>query len=241
MERTRQGTAKRAARPETQEAFIQFAAHELRTPLTVLYGMLQLLAGKQQLNDPSCRRLLNAAIGEAQRMQAIIGDLTDVTRLRSGQAGLDLRVVDLATLAADAVAQARASRPDQAVRLRACKGTLQVRVDRARMQHALQHLLAHVITHSPSHGAIDVRLGRENAWAFVVLEGHGPSVRAPRTVAAADGPQSAPAGGGSLSGFHVYIAEQLIAPHGGRVVMHGQPDVVMTVRVELPLVISAER
>ncbi len=244
METRRQGSGRladrRAAWREIQEAFIQFAAHELRTPLTVLYGMLQLLAGKPQLNDPACRRLLDVAIGEAQRMQAIIGDLSDVTRLRSGQAGLNLGVVDLGALAGEAAAQAQDSWPNQAVRLHAYTGPLRVRADRTRIQHALEHLIAHVITHSPSHGVIDVRPGREGARACVVLEGHGPPVRAPRTVAA-ESPQSAPAGGGSLPGFHLYIAEQLIALHGGRLVIDGQPDVVMAVRVELPLVSSAER
>ena len=52
-----------------EQQFALLAGHELRTPLTVLYGALQLLARKPEVQDADCQELLGLALQEARNLQ----------------------------------------------------------------------------------------------------------------------------------------------------------------------------
>lgn len=68
--------------------FINMAAHELRTPLTALHGYLSLLRGpnsKFMANaDDSTKQIIEGIAGGVDRLQGIVQDMLDITRIEAG-------------------------------------------------------------------------------------------------------------------------------------------------------------
>ena len=105
------------ARLRSEQKVRQFAAdasHELRTPLTTIRGYAELYRqgalGPGEL--PTAMRRIEQ---EADRMSRLVAELLELARL-DRETSLDLTETDLAALAVDAVADARAVEPDRPVR-----------------------------------------------------------------------------------------------------------------------------
>ena len=75
-------------------------AHDLRTPLTSIIGYLELLSGKSydMLNDSQRRKYLKIAYSKSRRLEQLIGDLFDFTKLSYGKITMKIEYVDLVKL-----------------------------------------------------------------------------------------------------------------------------------------------
>ncbi|UNX55314.1 ATP-binding protein [Georgenia sp. TF02-10] len=101
--------AARAASEQRMRQFVSDASHELRTPLATVrgYGELYRMGGVADVDQA-----MNRIETEAKRMGNLVEDLLQLARLDEGRP-LDLRPVDLAAVAADAVADLAALAPDR--------------------------------------------------------------------------------------------------------------------------------
>lgn len=75
-------------------------AHDLRTPLTSVLGYLELVSGKNydMLSDSQRRKYLKIAYTKAKRLEQLIGDLFDFTKLTYGKIAMKMGYVDLVRL-----------------------------------------------------------------------------------------------------------------------------------------------
>ncbi|MBX6342940.1 MAG: GAF domain-containing protein, partial [Thermomicrobiaceae bacterium] len=114
--RARLYEAERRARAEAEQAvrareeFLSIASHELKTPLTTIKGYIQLLARnveREQLDPERLSRALARASQQADRLEELIGDLLDVSRIQGGRLELRPARVDLAAVAAEVVERFR--------------------------------------------------------------------------------------------------------------------------------------
>lgn len=68
--------------------FINLAAHELRSPLTAIRGYLSILTTPSSkfmhTADPNTKELLNGVVAGVERLQGIVQDMLDVTRIEAG-------------------------------------------------------------------------------------------------------------------------------------------------------------
>ena len=81
-----------------RDEFLSIASHELRTPLTGIKGYAQILLRAQtrgQLDDERLLRSLATIDDAADRLAALVDDLLDVSRIRTGHLPLRLSTVDL--------------------------------------------------------------------------------------------------------------------------------------------------
>lgn len=79
---------------ETRDSFVANVSHELRSPLTSMQGLLQ---GIIDGTIPENERLhyLNIVLDETKRMNTLVNDLLDLTRLDSGQFPMEIAAVDV--------------------------------------------------------------------------------------------------------------------------------------------------
>lgn len=79
---------------ETRQSFVANVSHELRSPLTSMQGLLQ---GLMDGTIPETERLhyLSIVLDETKRMNTLVNDLLDLTRLESGQFPMEMSVVDV--------------------------------------------------------------------------------------------------------------------------------------------------
>ena len=167
------------ARLQSEQKVRQFAAdasHELRTPLTTIRGYAELYRqgalGPGEL--PSAMRRIEQ---EADRMSMLVAELLELARL-DRESSLDLTETDLAALARDAVADARAVEPDRPVTADV-PPSLVVTADEPRIRQVLANLLGNVRAHTPPGTAATVRLYPAGDGAVLEVADDGPGMSEP--------------------------------------------------------------
>src|SRR5262245_28945504 len=164
------------ARLRSEQKVRQFAAdasHELRTPLTTIRGYAELYRqgalGPDEL--PNAMRRIEQ---EADRMSMLVAELLELARLDRASS-LSLTETDLAAIALDAVADARAVEPDRPVTAEV-PASLVVMADESRIRQVLANLLGNVRVHTPPATPAAVRVFGEGGGAVLEVTDDGPGM-----------------------------------------------------------------
>lgn len=166
---------------ELKNDLVATVAHEFRTPLTSLRMAIHLVA--EGVVGPVTEKqadLLFAAREDCERLQGIVDDLLDLSRIQSGQLQLDVREVSTEELVAHALAAQRAVAEDRGVRL---SQTLSpdvetVRVDPDRLQLVLGNLVGNGVKHTPRGGEVSVHVRRDGIHARFEVRDTGEGIPA---------------------------------------------------------------
>lgn len=176
--------AEKAAQIETlrsteklQTALLNSISHELRTPLASITGVLTSLsesgrsAPENQLDPATSLELINSATQQAERLNHLVGNLLDMTRLEAGAIRLNREPTDLQDLVNAAVTQANKS---------ACQHPIQINVpaelpvallDAVLIAQVLTNLLDNACKYSPPGSPITVAASlTENRVTFSVQD-----------------------------------------------------------------------
>ncbi|HEY1119381.1 MAG TPA: PAS domain S-box protein [Acidimicrobiales bacterium] len=138
--------------------FLSTVSHELRTPLTAIRGFADLLVDHWEATEPDQRlALVQRIAGAGLRLDRLIEDLLDFTRLERGQLGIELRAHDPAELVDDALRHVAVSLERHEVDVDVEPGLL-VLVDEAAIARVLVNLLTNAAKFSPAGSTITVRV-----------------------------------------------------------------------------------
>lgn len=162
---------RRAAAAEYQR-FLADGGHELRTPLTIVSGYVDVLANL--LPDGATeRRIIDGMRAETARMRALVEKMLLLARLETPVAVP--RLVDVATVAAEAAETMRTRFPGRDVRLCAADGGANVVIDRDDLYEALHNLIENALRYAPESAVeVDVRAG--GAQAEIAVRDSGPGI-----------------------------------------------------------------
>jgi PAS domain S-box-containing protein len=219
-----------------RDEFLSIASHELRTPLTSLLLQLQTLSRMMVDEEPKVTVKLDKAVQQTRRLEKLIENLLDVSRIISGKLTLEIEDVDAAELVRDVAERfadeaARAECPIQVELKSAPYGHW----DRVRLEQVVTNLLSNAVRYAPG-GAILVRVEEDEGVARLSVIDHGVGI-APdalgrifgRFERAADGPHH-----GGL-GLGLYITRSIVEAHGGQIRVSSQVGQGSRFVVELPL------
>lgn len=215
--------------------FVADASHELRTPVTTIRGYAELYRLGGLSDEHDLDEAMRRTEQEATRMGQLVGDLLDLARLDQGRP-LNLRPVDVAQLAADAVADARAVEPDRPLDLDVPARAMVVGDD-AHLRQVLSNLVTNARVHTPAGTPIAVRVHDGDDEVVLEVADQGPGM-SPEVAAhaferfyRADPARSRHRGG---SGLGLAIVAGSVAAHGGHVDLDTAPGRGATIRVTLP-------
>jgi signal transduction histidine kinase len=152
------GRAMRPAREsfERQRAFIADASHELKTPLTLIRADTEMVLYRGGLNGED-RTLVEHALAETGRMDAILSDLLLAARLDAGKLEVADKPFDLVTILSEEAERFGARAAAKSVRLEVrVPGELPVRADPERTEQILAVLLDNAVRFTPPGGSVDV-------------------------------------------------------------------------------------
>jgi two-component system phosphate regulon sensor histidine kinase PhoR len=145
--------------------FVANASHELRSPLTVITGYLETLDQDDQM-DPALRGPLSEMRRQADRMNAIVRDLLELSRLDARTVEVQGERIDVGALASllrkDVLA--RAKHPAISLTL---DSTADLLGDESEIHSALSNLVDNAAKYTPTSGVIEVRW-----WVDAAGEGH---------------------------------------------------------------------
>jgi two-component system OmpR family sensor kinase len=145
--------------------FVADASHELRTPLTTIRGFAELYRQRGGLENGAggipradLDRIMRRLEQEASRMGVLVEDLLLLARLDQ-QRPLDSRPVDLLTLAADAVHDARVMDPQRSINLTVEPGAAPIVLgDDVRLRQVIGNLMSNALVHTPDGTPVEVRI-----------------------------------------------------------------------------------
>ena len=197
---------------EKMRQFVADASHELRTPLTAIRGFGEYyrqrggvaVNGAGQLAPADLDRIMRRVEQEAARMGILVEDMLLLARLDQ-QRPLEAQPVDLLTLAADAVHDARVVAPDRSINLTVGSGrALLVIGDEVRLRQVIGNLMSNALTHTPAGTPIDVTirsgdLDEAAGGTAIARPGADAGAGSPDTGALAAAPAAAPSGAATWS------------------------------------------
>jgi len=205
---------------QVKSNFLATVSHELKTPLSSINLSLKLL---QKDNLPASERQ-DVTLGiqrETQRLQRLVSELLDVSRLDSGQGiQLNFAPTQLADVVrfAEATVQAQLVHKQLALRLALPADLPPVRADVEKTTWVLINLLANAIRYSPAGESIAVRAAHAGKFVQVTVQDAGPGIAAEHHDKIfqrfAQLPDKAGYTGGS--GLGLSIAREFITTQGGR-------------------------
>lgn len=220
-----------------KDQFITVAAHEIKTPVTAIKGFAQTLARAPDACAPKYRKALETMVQQSDRIDALVRDFLDVSRMRWGRVKLSLEWIDLTALVAEAVARkaATAAKHRLVVTRKDPAGVLG---DRERLNQVLENLLDNAIKFSPRGGEVEIQLLREERRAVVSIRDQGVGIPKERQAHLFERFYRAHIGThydyGGL-GVGLYISREIVRQHGGDVWFESEEGKGSTFYFSLPL------
>jgi two-component system sensor histidine kinase ChvG len=207
-------------RMDAIEAFAADVAHEIRNPLTSIRSAVETL---DLVKDPGPRaRLLAILQQDVQRLDRLVTDISNASRLDAELSRDAPRPVDLDALLADLVGfYGEVARPDEpGVSYEAAGAPVFVSGREGPLGQVFRNLVDNAKSFSPPGGRVSVALRTEAGEALAVVEDEGPGVPAENLETVFERfytsrPKGAAFGGNS--GLGLSIARQIVEAHGGRV------------------------
>ena len=222
---------------ELKNDLVATVAHEFRTPLTSLRMAIHLCVEEAAgpLTDKQADLLL-AARQDCERLQGIVDDLLDLSRIQGGRMELLRRPVPARALLEEAVAAARDAAAGAGLHL-FVRGAVddEVAADAERVALVLSNLVSNAIRHTAAGGEIVLeasRAGRQVRFA-VRDSGEGiPREYLERVFDRFFRVPGRPAGG---VGLGLYLVREIVQAHGGEVGVESEPGKGSTFWFTLPL------
>jgi PAS domain S-box-containing protein len=223
-----------------RDEFLAVAAHELKTPVTSLRGLSELLL--RRLDSPAAsevprfRRILQLIQRQTLNLTRLVNQLLEVTWLDAGRLPLQRRPEDVRELVRQAVEEAQALTDHHELVLVA-PDAIYAELDGIRFQQVVTNLLDNAIKYSPGGGRIDVTLEQPapdrlrlavRDRGIGVPRGHEARVFERYYQAHARSHQSG-------LGLGLYVSQQLIEQHGGRLWFERPADGGSRFVLELPI------
>ncbi|HRZ11260.1 MAG TPA: ATP-binding protein [Kiritimatiellia bacterium] len=209
--------------------FVANVSHELKTPITSIKGFIETLQDGALKSEEEARRFLGIMARQADRLNAIIEDLLQLSRIEeeADQQVIRLEEQEVSPVLRSAVecCQYKADARQMAVELDGAPG-LRARFNTPLLEQAVINLLDNAIKYSPSGSPVRVEAGREGADVVIRVRDRGPGIppeHLPRLFERfyrVDKARSRQMGG---TGLGLAIVKHIAQAHGGNVSVESIP------------------
>jgi two-component system sensor histidine kinase ChvG len=216
------------ARLDAIESFAADVAHELKNPLTSLRSAVETVS---RVEDPEQqRKLMSIILDDVQRLDRLISDISDASRLDAELSRAQTEPVDVGRLLGALVEarQATAAETGRQLRLEIRgRERLVVQGIEDRLGQVLRNLINNAVTFSPPDGFIDLAARRENSWVVITVSDEGPGIPDAKLSAIFDrfySERPKTEKFGTHSGLGLSISKQIIEAHSGSIRAENRRD-----------------
>ena len=211
---------------KVRKDFVANVSHELKTPVTSIKGFAETLLDGA-LNDPEAlQTFLEIIYKESDRLQTIISDLLELSKIEDEGFTLNVSKVDVHQLLQEIckVLQNRAESKDISLQIDQSRSLI-VEGDEMRMKQIFVNLIANAINYTPPGGQVQIRFEEEADWVKVTVQDTGIGIEKteiPRIFERfyrVDKDRSRNSGG---TGLGLAIVKHLVEAHHGSIVVDSE-------------------
>ncbi|WP_459499160.1 two-component system histidine kinase PnpS [Bacillus sp. C1] len=223
---------------QMRKDFLANVSHELKTPITSIKGFSETLLDGAMENQQFCQHFLHIILKESERMQGLIEDLLDLSKIEQQGFKLDMGIVNIKGLLEEIqmVLDKKSQDKDIVLQLDINK-PISVIGDPSRLQQIFINLINNAIVYTPSGGAVSVTLFEDDRSAYIKVSDTGIGIsneEIPRIFERfyrVDKARSRNTGG---TGLGLSIVKHLVEAHQGTITVDSNVGEGTTFTVSLP-------
>src|SRR6476646_8139507 len=205
---------------ELKNDVVATIAHEFRTPLTSLRMAVHLCT--EQVAGPLTEKqaeLLHAAREDCDRLQVMVDDLLDMSRIESGRVELYPLPVEVRRLITGALDEFRPDADIKGINLRAPSSLPQVSVlaDHERIGHVFSNLVGNAVRYTPKGGSIELGAASIDGFVRFTVSDTGTGILKEYQDRIFEKFFQVPGAGPKGTGLGLYIAKEIVSAHGGEI------------------------
>ncbi|MCT4594312.1 MAG: cell wall metabolism sensor histidine kinase WalK [Anaeromicrobium sp.] len=235
-----QDITKRQELDNMRKEFVANVSHELKTPLTSIKSYTEtLLDGALEEKDLAVS-FLQVVNSEADRMNGLVRDLLQLSRLDSKKVLWNKKNSNLVKIGQDAVnkMEITAQNKNQTLSFITKNQFLSVYVDKDRIEQVIINIISNAIKYTPSEGHIQVKVYKDKNYAVASIKDNGigiPKKAIPRLFERfyrVDKARSREMGG---TGLGLSIAKQIVVAHDGEIFVESKEGMGTEVFIKIPI------
>lgn len=228
---------------DMQTDFVANVSHELRTPLTNIKSYTETLLDGAVDDHETAEHFLKIIDSETDRMNRLVRDLLQLSRLDNNQEILAIKEMNAILLIDAAVTKVEltaAAKHQQLNRLYDKDGDIRINVDRDRFEQVILNVLTNSIKYTNDGGRIDVDVFVSQGNARIIVQDNGIGLKQealPRIFERfyrVDKARSRAMGG---TGLGLAITKQIVESHGGTITAESQEGKGTKMIIEIPLAV----
>ncbi|HEY2028121.1 MAG TPA: ATP-binding protein [Myxococcales bacterium] len=209
---------------ELKNDLVATVAHEFRTPLTslrmALHVLIEGIVGEINVRQAD---MLFAARDDCERLQRIVEDLLDLSRIQAGKVDVSLVSLPAKTLVDASVAAHQEAAKAASVLLSETlvEPILPVLVDPDRIELVFDNLIGNALRHTPSGSRIEIRAVPDGECVRFEVRDQGPGVPEEYQDRIFEKFFRVPGAAGQGVGLGLYITREIVLAHGGDIGVEG--------------------
>ncbi len=207
-----------------QAALLNSISHDLRTPLASITGVLSSLHEDDSLLSPEARAdMVYTAWEESLRLNRLVGNLLDMTRLESGAMKIVCQLYDVSDWVGAALSQMSTRLKDRPVKANIPNDLPMVALDLALMVQALVNLVDNAVKYAPPHEMIEIEAHQEQQQVIIAVKDRGPGLPEAELDHIFNKFYRVDATGIRGTGLGLSIVRGIVEAHNGRVWAENRP------------------
>jgi K+-sensing histidine kinase KdpD len=236
------GLSLRATTEERRSSLLSALSHDLRTPLAAITGAATTLRDESAAIDSAQRReMLETICEEADRLERLVRNLLDMTRLESGALAVKRQWLPLEEIVGSALTRLEAQLDGRPVRTDLPADLPLVSVDAILLEQVFVNLLENAAKYTPPGSAVEISARAAAGDGALVIEvaDRGPGIAPGEESRLFEkffrGRTPDPAGSTS-AGLGLAICRGVMSAHGGTIAAANRPGGGAVFRMTLPIV-----
>ena len=223
---------------QRKDDFVNMASHELKTPITSMKLYIESLLNRiKNYNDPRSKKTLHSIKEQTQKLQKLVSDLLDVSRLQTGKLTFNKEKFNLDRLLKEVINELRGTAKKQKINYLK-RSSVIIYADRFRIYQIITNLITNAIKYSSNEGDINIGLRKLNGKATVSVQDFGIGIAKDQQKRIFDRLyQVNDDMGKTFPGFGMglYISKEIIKRHRGNIWVYSEKGKGSTFYFSLPL------
>jgi len=217
-------------------ALFSSVTHDLRTPLaSITASVTSLLDEGARFTTGDRRELLETIRHEAERLNRLVGNLLDLSRIRAGAVTPNATLGEIDDVIEGVVGRLQGVLANHRIHLMLRGDLPEISMDVVQIDQVLTNLIENAVKFTPAGSGVTISAARWHDTAEVRVVDHGPGIPSEERERVFEAFVRGEQGSATGSGLGLSISRAIVESHGGRIWIEGTPGGGTTVVFRLPV------